>query len=412
MIPVHSWYNRERGDNFLTTDPVWNESGRFARSGYYRYRFEGLMFSPREPQPAGTVPVFSWWNAERGDNFSTTDPRWSMPVDDIVWNGEHIANGPTQSGYTLYRLEGYVYAASREQPSNSVPIFNWWNPEVGDNFTTTDPRWSDDLAALDLTDNQTVSNGISQHGYTLYRLEGYLIAPTAGTQRIRFNVSDLTVHDRTERKGGGDDPWLISIFFHSRFGVANSTIVTSSGIVDVGENIGSGGSVAIARNEGLGVAQDIVVSTPTGVGAYGIGGYIIVAVEEDNFGEGQVRSRLQSKMADLRSSLIDCVESMTYSDLSELRDSLNFDELQACLLNGLGTEEQENAWWRVFLPRAGHDFMGQKGLVFATGPFVSAFYSEDESGDFLIRHLEAGSHELSYTNQGGEWTVSVSVSLS
>lgn len=76
-VPLHSWWSPSRGDNWATTDPRHTSPIRERISpDYRRYRLEGHLFSPREPQPANTVPVHSWWSASRGDNFITTDPRY------------------------------------------------------------------------------------------------------------------------------------------------------------------------------------------------------------------------------------------------------------------------------------------------------------------------------------------------
>jgi hypothetical protein len=107
-VPLHSWYNDFRGDNFLTSDPRWGGDIDPNKDGYVRFRREGFIHDPRRPQPPGSVPLFSWWNPSLSDNFATSDPRWSMPISDIELNGEHIVNGPSQAGYTLYRLEGFI----------------------------------------------------------------------------------------------------------------------------------------------------------------------------------------------------------------------------------------------------------------------------------------------------------------
>ncbi len=149
VLPVYSWWNPVRGDNFATTDPNWSGNIGDTQSGYTLYRIEGYIFDPNQPQPAGTVPVYSWWNPVRGDNFATTDPNWSGNI------------GDTQSGYTLYRIEGYIFDPNQPQPAGTVPVYSWWNPGTGDNFATTDPNWSG-------------NTGDTQSGYTLYRIEGYM----------------------------------------------------------------------------------------------------------------------------------------------------------------------------------------------------------------------------------------------
>ena len=79
------------------------------RDGYRLYRLEGYIYDPRRPQPAGSRPLYSWWNPDRRDNFSTTQHGWTIPPDELQWRGEHIVNGPARDGYRCYRLEGYVF---------------------------------------------------------------------------------------------------------------------------------------------------------------------------------------------------------------------------------------------------------------------------------------------------------------
>lgn len=123
-VPIWSWYASATEDNFATTDPQWSISGPLVwsgenlvttatRGGYFLYRMEGYIYDPHLPQPANTTPLWSWYSPARGDNFATTDPFWSMDPAAAVWNGEHISNGPSRDGYTLYRLEGYVPTTPR-----------------------------------------------------------------------------------------------------------------------------------------------------------------------------------------------------------------------------------------------------------------------------------------------------------
>ena len=210
MVRAFSWFAQERDDNSLTTDSrwsappegaddrqtwnKWNGTGQFRnylnQSGYRLFRVEGFMFDPKQPQPAGTVPVFSWWSPERGDNFATTKPSWSMPVSDIRWNGEHIANGPTRGSYTLYRLEGFIYAPDQPQPLGTIPLYSWYAGDRGDNFATTQRDWrlatspgargpwAAPQAINNAADGEELSRvrtqGVGSSEYRLYRLEGYL----------------------------------------------------------------------------------------------------------------------------------------------------------------------------------------------------------------------------------------------
>ena len=128
-IPLYNWWNKSRKDNFASTNPKWivpvedwsvdddGGNGRPAHphirgyhpiENYLVYRLEGFIHDPLLPQPPNTVPLYSWWNKNRQDNMATTDSRWSVNPTDVRWNGQHVIDGPTKEGYTLYRLEGFV----------------------------------------------------------------------------------------------------------------------------------------------------------------------------------------------------------------------------------------------------------------------------------------------------------------
>lgn len=187
-IPLYNWTSALYADNFLTSDPRWasdplgiitDPSGRLLDppreqdTDYKMIRLEGMLFDPKRPQPAGTVPVFSWYSPSATDNFATTEPAWSVPVSSLVWSGEHLASGPTRGGYTLYRLEGYVYDPHRPQPAGTVPLYGWTNPTTGDTRMTSDPLWSIDPATVRWS-GETITNGTTRDGYVIRRLEGYV----------------------------------------------------------------------------------------------------------------------------------------------------------------------------------------------------------------------------------------------
>ncbi len=199
----------------------WGRSGQHIANGpsvsghgggYKLYRLEGFLFDPKQRQPPGTVPLFSWWNPHRGDNFATSDPRWGMPVSKIRWgrSGQHIANGPSVSGhggdYKLYRLEGFLFDPKQRQPPGTVPLFSWWNPHRGDNFATSDPRWGMPVSGV-RWHGEHITNGPSNNvggGYKLYRLEGYLFdpkraAPPPPPTTIRLTISRHSSVSFTER---------------------------------------------------------------------------------------------------------------------------------------------------------------------------------------------------------------------
>lgn len=200
VIRALTWYSSSRRDNKLTTDPRWarppdetrvlwdegeqyfrrpvkrvqgNQLRRFDQEGYSLVRAEGFLFDPKQPRPDRTVPLFSWWSSDRSDNFVSSQPRWSMPIDQIQWRGEHIANGPTRQGYRLYRLEGYLFDPNLPQPAGTMPLFTWWSRGRTDNFATTKISWSMRLDHIQQRDGAIV-NGPTRGGYRLHRLEGYM----------------------------------------------------------------------------------------------------------------------------------------------------------------------------------------------------------------------------------------------
>lgn len=185
--PLYNWYGERGADNFLTSDPRWASDPRGAatdasgeylwprrmQNGYGMYRLEGYVFNPHAPQPAGTIALWSWFSPARTDNFATTDPRWASDPASISWAGEHLSRQRSQDDYTQYRLEGYIYDPRRPQPPNTRPLFSWFHPGRGDNFHTTDPRWSIPASSIRWTGENLATSEV-RDGYSLYRLEGYV----------------------------------------------------------------------------------------------------------------------------------------------------------------------------------------------------------------------------------------------
>ena len=126
-VPLYTWYSPSRGDYFTTSDPAWAGRSGDRKSPDYRFvRLEGQVFNPRGAQP-DAVPLYSWWNATRGDNFLTSDPAWRGQPGDV------------KDGYTLTRIEGLVY---RTALAGMVPLHTFWNRGLQDNYATTDPRYA------------------------------------------------------------------------------------------------------------------------------------------------------------------------------------------------------------------------------------------------------------------------------
>ncbi|MCB0164820.1 MAG: hypothetical protein KDI79_11375 [Anaerolineae bacterium] len=149
-IPLYAWYDPDRGDNFATSSVNWyGRIGDKRTPNYGFVRIEGYVYNPLLPQPAGTLPLYSWWSDLRDDNFITTHPGWA--------GGPGSERSPD---YKFVRLEGYIPA---EPAPDSLPLHSWWSNGRGDNFATTHPGWHGAPGEHRSPD------------YTYVRLEGYLL---------------------------------------------------------------------------------------------------------------------------------------------------------------------------------------------------------------------------------------------
>ena len=199
VVPAFSWWNKIRKDNYFTTKDSWSIfpsmitygnkmeiivqrsilSGKspYLKQSYELYRHNGYIFNPNKPQPLGTVPLFSWWNANRADNFTTSSSFWTVDVNSLTWDGENVTSNEnsTKEGYSLYRLEGYVFDPSKPQPPNTIPLFSWWNAKRTDNFLTSNPAWNISPNSISSSGEILNPNNINKiEGYQVYRLEGYI----------------------------------------------------------------------------------------------------------------------------------------------------------------------------------------------------------------------------------------------
>ena len=109
------------------------------------------------------VPLFSWWDDDRADNFLTSrpggsnraaaraasgagelgDPGWGQREGEYLTHAlipgeshESVHAGRSQNGYTLYRHQGYAFDPAARRPPGTVPLFTWWNADR----RTTSPR--------------------------------------------------------------------------------------------------------------------------------------------------------------------------------------------------------------------------------------------------------------------------------
>ncbi len=158
---LNTWYSESRKEHFTTSNPAWSGKIGDRRSPDYRLiRVEGSLLSPEYPQPADTVPVYSFWSDDRKDNILSSDPAWT--------------GSQNRDGYRRFRLEGYLY---KNPAAGTVPLISLWSAMRTDNYSTTDTRLA--LAAGTSAGNRTQT--ITGGGYQVFRVEGYMLPPPMET---------------------------------------------------------------------------------------------------------------------------------------------------------------------------------------------------------------------------------------
>lgn len=145
-IPLYGWWSLQRGDNLVST--AWSDTGSIQSPDYRFVRVEGYVYSPNEPQPSGTVPLYSWYSPSREDNLVST-----------AWSD---TGGIQLPDYRFVRVEGYVYSPNGPQPPGTVPLYSWYSPSREDNLVST--AWGD-----------TGSTQFPDYGFV--RVEGYIRQP-------------------------------------------------------------------------------------------------------------------------------------------------------------------------------------------------------------------------------------------
>ena len=155
-VPLHAWWNPDLTENRVSTDEGWAGQPRARRGEYGFNRLEGHVFRDGQ-QPAGTIPLFSWYSGERTDNRLSSDPAWAGPIGEV-----------RDPDYTAFRQEGFVFDPARPQPPRTDPLVSWYSAAREEFFTTTHPSWRPQA-------------GSPQLDYEFVRLEGFV--PRTGDAR-------------------------------------------------------------------------------------------------------------------------------------------------------------------------------------------------------------------------------------
>jgi subtilisin family serine protease len=111
-VPLYRYWNPSVTDHYYTTN--FNELG-WTGSGWEFNWIECYIYPT---QAAGTVPLYEYWNPTVGDHYYT-----------INYN----ELGAGAYGWTYQTVAGYVYPT---QAAGTVPLHEYWNASVGDHFYT------------------------------------------------------------------------------------------------------------------------------------------------------------------------------------------------------------------------------------------------------------------------------------
>lgn len=125
-------------------------------------------------------PLISWYSPSRGDNFATTMPLWGGPIG--------VQRSPD---YRAYRNEGYVFLSQR---SGTIPLYRFYFPAHGDNWTTSDPRYAPDT--LVFSDN-----------FRFSRFEGYIYDPSISQPVNTLPLDNSWSQSRADRFISSDPIW-------------------------------------------------------------------------------------------------------------------------------------------------------------------------------------------------------------
>lgn len=126
-VALHQWYNEDRGDSRLTSDPSWGGSRGETKEGY---RWVGIVGNAVTPHLQShqvlpdTIPLHTWYNPNTRDHVTSTENKWQP-------------SSPTSarpSGYRYVRLEGYIYHGAM---AGTVPLYKYWSRRKNEQHTTS-----------------------------------------------------------------------------------------------------------------------------------------------------------------------------------------------------------------------------------------------------------------------------------
>lgn len=132
-VPLLVHYKRD-DDNWTTSRAT------VPTAGYARGVVIGHVFDPARSQPAGTIPLLSWFSRGRNDHLASADFTRFIEGNHLVAGGWRAVTPLDDYGFD--RVEGFIYPPDAAPPAGAIPLYRWMSPQRKDSFTTAAPAWT------------------------------------------------------------------------------------------------------------------------------------------------------------------------------------------------------------------------------------------------------------------------------
>ncbi|HEX8974751.1 MAG TPA: SpoIID/LytB domain-containing protein [Patescibacteria group bacterium] len=158
-VPVFRYFNSTSGDHFYTTNTTFD----YSSYGYVKESNAFYAYDPNATQPAGTVPVYRFFNSGTSKHFYTA----------LEDEKNSLLNNP-QWGFAP---EGIAFYANASKTGSEVPVYRFNNPTTNDHFYTASESEKNSIAQIPVYRFYSPTNG--HHFYTALESEKNIISNTA-----------------------------------------------------------------------------------------------------------------------------------------------------------------------------------------------------------------------------------------
>jgi hypothetical protein len=241
--------------------------------------------------------------------------------------------------------------------------------------------------------------------WTDLRIQQRRPSSSTSPQFVEIKPVSLQILDRTERAGGGDDPFLAALYMRSSLGVAGSTMVeVLDSLQLLGSNVDND-DPAVAIGDAAHLVVRDIAHQPDNPQDHHISGTLIIAAfvafEEDKRGRAEIRSALRDVAATAGSFLVERVENNPNEVVA------NLETFREDLVNALVGELTSNGGG--FLPWIGraHDLVDHNGVVLLAGRMEPP--ASTSSPDLPVVRVQDDNLSLEYSGDDGHWVLGVQI---